>query len=108
MLIGLQILFLLGVPLLASQLHQRFQWFSPIIASYAIGIAIGNLIPDYLDDAWSMHITELAVLLAIPMLLFGSSMKALFKQSKQPSSFLPGVETVSTGIISMKKIWKLL
>jgi len=83
MLIGLQILFLLGVPLLASQLHQRFQWFSPIIASYAIGIAIGNLIPDYLDDAWSMHITELAVLLAIPMLLFGSSMKALFKQSKQ-------------------------
>ena len=83
MLIGLQILFLLGVPLLASRLHQRYHWFSPIIASYAIGIAIGNIVPDYLDDSWSMHITELSVLLAIPMLLFGSSMKALFKQSRQ-------------------------
>ncbi len=82
MLIGLQILFLLGFPLLATRLHQRYHWFSPIIASYAIGIAIGNLFPSYLNEGWSMHLTELSVLMAIPMLLFGSSMKQLVLQSK--------------------------
>lgn len=82
MLIGLQILFLLGFPFVATKLHQRYHWFSPIIASYAIGIAIGNVFPTYINEGWSMNLTELSVLMAIPMLLFGSSMKELLQQSK--------------------------
>jgi len=97
MLIGLQILFLLGFPLLATRLHQRYHWFSPIIASYAIGIAIGNIIPSYLSEEWSMHITELSVLLAIPMLLFGSNFKQLWVQGK-PMLFAFFIASLSTTI----------
>lgn len=77
----LQLLITLCFPFLATQIHKKVSWLSPIIASYAIGILIGNLWPEIIDEHWSMQITGIAVLFSIPMLVFGGDLSELKKQS---------------------------
>ena len=76
-----QLLITLCFPFLATQIHKKVSWLSPIIASYAIGILIGNLWPEIVDEHWSMQITGIAVLFSIPMLVFGGDLSELKKQS---------------------------
>ena len=75
----LTIAYLLGVPLLVMQLAKRWTWIdklSPMTVLYAIGLSVANLIPAdnavfNIDTVTNTHVSNLAVPLAIPLMLMG-------------------------------------
>jgi len=69
----LQILFFLGFPALSHPLSQKWKFFKflgPVGICYAAGIIIGNIPGLELNNKLSSSITEAAILIAIPLLLF--------------------------------------
>lgn len=82
MLLVVQLLVFLGFPFVVAFLRRKRVKLSPIVASYIVGIALGNLFPGFLDNELSMTLTEAAVLLSIPLLLFGTDLKAAMKEGK--------------------------
>jgi uncharacterized membrane protein len=112
MLLIIQLLVFLGFPFVVAFLRRNRIKLSPIVASYIVGIALGNLFPGFLDNEVSMTLTEGAVLLSIPLLLFGTDLKAALKEGKTMAlsfaiasvSTLVGVVTAfyNTGTIALK------
>ncbi len=83
--IVLQIIIIILAPYLLTKLSQvlRFQKFlSPVILSYAVGIAIANFSLFPLDESISHHFTEATVVLAIPLLLFSTNLIAWLQYAR--------------------------
>jgi len=77
MFVLLQLIILLGIPALTLYLQQRGllnDIFSPIILCYLAGILVNNLQVFPLLDALSTQATQLGILLAIPLLLYGTKL----------------------------------
>lgn len=71
----LQILIILIMPYIGQQLHKRpffSKWMSPVVFCYGIGIIISNLNIMPLDEHLSTTVTEVTIILAIPLLLFST------------------------------------
>ena len=88
-------------PLLWIKLVNRFHienWVSPVVLSYATGILVANfgLIP--FDENLSTAVTEITILLAIPLLLFSTDIRGWFKHAK--STMLSFFICVVSGIVA--------
>ena len=78
----ISIIYLLGVPLLVMRLAKRWSWIekvSPMTVLYLIGLAVANLLPTddgifSLNTATNNLFSNLAVPLAIPLMLMGCDM----------------------------------
>jgi len=97
----LSIIYLLGVPLLVMQLAKRWNWIekvSPMTVLYLIGLAVANLLPTD-DGIFSLNIatntlfSNLAVPLAIPLMLMGCDMNN-WQIGKAFKVFLSGLLSV--------------
>jgi uncharacterized membrane protein len=70
-----QVLVLVGFPglaLLAARYLKPVAWVGPVVVCYAFGIILGNLPGLALQTSVSMSVSEVAVPLAIPLLLFAT------------------------------------
>ncbi|MDP4821142.1 MAG: DUF819 family protein [Saprospiraceae bacterium] len=76
----LQLLLLLGFPLLAQTRLQN-PWLSPIVMAYAGGLLSGLLFPGAISAGLATPLTELSILIAIPLLLFGTQLQQLRTQT---------------------------
>lgn len=88
-------------PLLWIKVVRRFNienWLSPVVLSYATGIAVANfgLIP--FDDDFSNTVTEATIVLAIPLLLYSTDIRGWLKHAK--STILSFAICVVCGIIA--------
>ncbi len=71
----LQVLLLVGIPglaLLAARYLKPVAWVGPVVVCYAVGIILGNLPGLGLQTRVSLSVSEVAVPLAIPLLLFAT------------------------------------
>jgi uncharacterized membrane protein len=71
----LQVLVLVGVPglaLLAARHLSPVAWVGPVVVCYAVGIILGNVPGLGLQERLSLSVSEAAVPLAIPLLLFST------------------------------------
>jgi len=78
----LQLLFLLGFPLLVLHLEKSariIRWISPIIVCYLIGIGVGNIPWFSLNKGMLIATCGLSVLIAIPLLLFSAHFFTMLK-----------------------------
>lgn len=97
----LTIIYLLSVPYLVVQLSKRWSWIdkvSPMTVLYAIGLCVANLIPIdnpvfNIDEATNTLFSEIAVPLAIPLMLMGCDMGG-WHVSKALKVFLSGLTAV--------------
>lgn len=97
----LSIIYLLGVPLLVMQLAKRWNWIekvSPMTVLYLIGLAVANLLPTddgifSLNTATNTLFSNLAVPLAIPLMLMGCDMNN-WQIGKAFKVFLSGLLSV--------------
>jgi uncharacterized membrane protein len=97
----LQLLILLGFPFVSrrlERLHLLPAWLSPVVLCYAIGIILSNLTPFPLDEALSEHASEAAIVIAIPLLLFGTNLKLWFRQAR--SSLISFGLCVFSGVLA--------
>ena len=75
----------LGMPALARYLekrHRAFEVFHPVLLCYAAGILLANTPGVVVDEAVAKTISEAAIPLAIPLLLFSSDVRAWLKQGR--------------------------
>ena len=90
--------FLLGFPLFimwAEGKSRLVRWISPIIICYLVGIAIGNIPFLTLNQEVLENSSIVAVLLAIPLLLFSANLFLMLKQAKPALfSFFLGIAGV--------------
>ncbi len=73
----LQVLVVVGLPaliLLAARHLKPVAWVGPVVLCYAAGILLGNLPGVALQPKTSLSVSEAAVPLAIPLLLFATDM----------------------------------
>ncbi len=97
----LTIIYLLGVPFLVMQLAKRWTWIekvSPMTVLYLIGLAVANLLPTddgifSLNTATNTLFSNLAVPLAIPLMLMGCDMNN-WQIGKAFKVFLSGLLSV--------------
>lgn len=97
----LTIIYLLGIPLLIMQLAKRWSWIekvSPMTVLYLIGLAVANLLPTddgifSLNTATNTLFSNLAVPLAIPLMLMGCDMNN-WQIGKAFKVFLSGLLSV--------------
>ena len=76
---------LLGTPLLFMWAEKRrivFHRISPIIGCYAVGILLGNLSVFQFDQSLSTRVSEVSILLAIPLLLYSCNVLRWLSQAK--------------------------
>ena len=82
----LQVLLLLAVPAAALLAARRLAWvrrMGPVVLCYAAGVILGNLLPGPMDGAPPLHVSEGAIALAIPLVLFGLDLRAWLKMAGQ-------------------------
>lgn len=75
----------LGLPVLINRMEKRsrvIRWLSPIILCYLIGIMLGNLPGVSFNTLVMERLAILAVVLAIPLLLFSSNFFLMLKQAR--------------------------
>lgn len=95
------IIYLLGTPLLVMRLAKRWTWIdkvSPMSVLYVIGLAVANLIPANngifnVDTATNTLFSNIAVPLAIPLMLMGCNMNG-WHVGKAFKVFLSGLLSV--------------
>lgn len=95
------IIYLIGVPLLVMRLSKRWKWIdkvSPMTVLYVIGLAVANLIPEgnvvfNVDIDTNTLFSNLAVPLAIPLMLMGCDMNS-WHVGKALKVFLSGLVAV--------------
>jgi len=97
----IQALLIFLSPLLWIKLVNRFNienWLSPVVLSYATGIFVANfgLIP--FEESFSKAVSEVTILLAIPLLLLSTDIKGWIKHAK--STILSFSICVVSGIIA--------
>lgn len=83
--LAIQLIILLGFPFLSRRMERKGllpSWLSPVVLCYAIGILISNLHLFPLDKELSTSFSEITIVLAIPLLLYGTQLKKLGRQAK--------------------------
>jgi len=80
--IVVQVIVLIAVPFLLLWLQGKLKWFKAIVMAYVLGVAIGNLFPEIFDSSIVQELTGISIILAIPLMLFPTSISALLKQPK--------------------------
>lgn len=58
------------------------EWLSPIVCCYALGILLGNLFGIYWDQALARTMSEVSVMLALPLLLLSVDIPGWFRLAK--------------------------
>jgi uncharacterized membrane protein len=74
------------------------RWLSPVVMCYALGILIRNLGIFPLDDPLSTTVTEVSILLALPLLLFSTNLRRWLKEARY--SLLAFGLCIISGLIS--------
>lgn len=77
-----QIIVLIAVPFLLLWLQGKLKWFKAIVMAYVLGVAIGNLFPNVFDSGIVQELTGISIILAIPLMLFPTSISSLLNQPK--------------------------
>jgi uncharacterized membrane protein len=83
--IALQVVYFLAIPLVAMELAKRyrvFEWLNPVVLCYAAGILLLNTPTLAVHAEAAKTTTEASILLAIPLVLFASNVKAWLAQSR--------------------------
>ena len=73
------------LPLAVSKLEKKvkiIEWLSPVVTCYAIGILLGNTLGTFWNQGLARTVSEIAVMLALPMLLFSTDFVGWFKLAK--------------------------
>jgi uncharacterized membrane protein len=81
----LQVLVLLGFPALALLAARHFKpvaWVGPVVVCYAFGVLLGNMPGVHPQMKVSLSVAEVAVPLAIPLLLFTSDVPRWLRLAK--------------------------
>jgi uncharacterized membrane protein len=78
----LQVLFILGLPFVLLKLEKKWKWFKAVVMAYVVGIAIGNIFTEAFDLSLITEITGVSIILAIPLMLFPTSLKSVLNQPK--------------------------
>ncbi len=104
----LQILIICLGPLVCVRLLKRYplQWLSPVVLAYLLGILLANLRLLPIDSSVSHTLSQASVVLAIPMLLYNTDLKAWLKQARP--IILSFVLCVMSGLLSSLLIGWLL
>lgn len=93
---AVQLIFLLGFPILAQTwLHNK--WLSPVVLSYGAGLLTGALLPGSIEPALATPLSEGSILLAIPLLLFGTRLNQI--RQKTGTALLAFVLCVGSGFL---------
>jgi uncharacterized membrane protein len=72
-------------PLLLLKLEKKvklIEWLSPVVCCYALGILLGNVLAPVWDVSLARTLSEVSVMLALPMLLFAVDFLGWFKLAK--------------------------
>jgi len=77
---------------------------SPIIWCYAIGMLLGNLLFIPINDAVNDNVTQITILLALPLLLVTTNIKAWLKTAGQ-SLMAFGIALIAIFISSLVSAW---
>ncbi len=96
-----QILLILFGPLLALFLVKRIRiekWLSPVVLAYGLGIILANISVLPMDKAISTTFSEATILLAIPMLLYATDLRAWVQYA--PKTILSFALCVASGIVA--------
>lgn len=83
--IVLQVVLFLAIPLAAVVGEKRLKvvrWLNPVLISYAAGIAMANLPFFEVSEATAKTVSEAAIPLAVPLILFGSDFGAWLRRSR--------------------------
>ena len=78
-------LLVLGLPLIITKLEKKvkpIEWLSPVVCCYALGILLGNLPFISWNTSFARTLSEVSVMLALPMLLLATDFVAWFKLAK--------------------------
>ena len=78
----LQILLIIGLPVVLLKLERQFPWAKSIVMAYIIGVVVGNVVPEFFVVELLKEITGISIIIAIPLLLFPTDFKELFNQPK--------------------------
>ena len=81
----IQAVIILFFPALSLWIQQQKlvpRWLSPVVMCYALGILIRNLGIFPLDDPLSTTVTEVSILLALPLLLFSTNLRRWLKEAR--------------------------
>ncbi len=104
----LQILLILGLPLVALGLAKRyrvFEWLNPVVFCYVAGMIMANSPVFEVHGPTAKLMTEASIPLAIPLVLFGSDFKAWLSQSRATViSFLCAVVAVCISSFSAAQL----
>ncbi len=96
-----QILLILLGPLLAIYLVKWIRlekWLSPVVLAYGLGIILANISTLPMDKAISTTFSEATILLAIPMLLYATDLRAWFRYA--PKTILSFALCVASGVVA--------
>jgi uncharacterized membrane protein len=80
------ILAVFGLPFLVSKFESKFkliEWLSPVVCCYGLGIVLGNLPGISWDPKLARTLSEVSIMLSLPMLLLATDFPAWFKLAKQ-------------------------
>ncbi|WNG26257.1 DUF819 family protein [Cystobacter fuscus] len=81
----LQVLALVGFPalaLLAARHVKQVAWVGPVVVCYAFGILLGNVPGVALSERLSLSVSEAAVPLAIPLMLFSTDVRRWWRLAR--------------------------
>lgn len=73
------------VPFIIIKLEKKvkpIQWLSPIVCCYALGILLGNVLGPMWDPALARTLSEVSVMLSLPLLLISVDLLGWFKLAK--------------------------
>lgn len=73
------------VPFIIIKLEKKvkpIQWLSPIVCCYALGILLGNILGPMWDPALARTLSEVSVMLSLPLLLISVDLLGWFKLAK--------------------------
>lgn len=85
MYIIISILLMVLLPVAVTLLEKRIkliEWLSPVVCCYAIGIGLGNGLGEFWDQPIARSISEITVMLALPLLLFSTDLIGWVKLAK--------------------------
>lgn len=101
MIIFLQVLLLLGFPILALVYQRKSRlgkWLSPIVLCYLAGMLISNLTNFPVQEELASTAVDISITLAIPLLLFSTRLREVFKHAQ--GSMRSFLLCIIAGIIS--------
>jgi uncharacterized membrane protein len=74
------------LPFIITKLEKKLkliEWLSPVVCCYALGILLGNGLGTFWEQDLARSLSEVSVMLALPMLLFSTDLLGWFKLAKK-------------------------